>query len=360
MSKKIAPSRAPVRIRFKLNAQLPSTGTISLGLPSELTYSGEMKCVIREILANNNFIDKEAKDVTATNQNIVITPNFAIDANKMLELILTVINDDVNNLNFPAPTSGSPQITGTFTAGIVMATSKLTITPFKLNPSLVINSIRLLQLANGGENSIMFEVTSQENIAAYPDTFIEIELSSSASVTGMSKSHPCGVSKLGTRDLSLMVRCTLIDSMPPRIRIEGLDEIQSGTTFSIFLFDFDHIKFSSDFVKYFSAKLFVIGASNTKSQIRMKRLFTPEGTITTLISTSAFPGISPGYYGSRNTLTKTIVWEDPCIISQCRILVRGAGINYKFNDEMRLFIDTIEQTIVVDKVNNAFCKIFLF
>ena len=364
ITKEISPSRAPIRIRFKIGttALQASGGVIILNLGPEFTYdtNGKMSCMIRIYTTEDDFSQNEVKEVapdTSNSQRITITPGIQLDQSQSIEVILEVSSD--TSPHFAVPTSGSPLITASFkNGGMAIGEETYFVSLFKASPSLELRELRVLSLENIASNFIKIGVTAQEDLPAYPEVSIEAEFPL-VLTTGLPRVFTCGMGSIKLRESSTSVRCILAGSTPLRIRFEGLGAIEQGKDFELYLYNVDNWLLTKDsYIKYFSAKLLVKENRKIKSQTKLTKFF--KGKVATNPGTTNinFPPGTQMHYGGYSTISRKITWNEPCLILHlCRILVTSLK-TWKFKPETKLYIDNVQQTISVDEFTNSLCKDF--
>jgi len=367
ISKTINPDKAPIRIRFHSNSVV-NTPTIKLELGSQYEWSSNVNIFgFIRTYTPDFFLDTShaASSVIVTDHVIKFGFAFTIPNDSLLELVVETIENDLNeDPHFKWPSDPGDEIKLTILAGPnPIHESVVPVYPYAPVPYVKINEVYYTTLESGIPNSLILDVTADfDDIddPSFPNVLMELELTSALPLFSSPTIVPCGLSVLTKREKSLSIRCTYVPSQPPKIRVEGFDEIANGN-FHLIFDNLDNDLLTKNFIGYFDAKLVVTTVSGYRSQSRLSRLFTPVST-TASPSTSDFdfPELGDNFYGQKTTLTQDFTLADDCTSSQCLLVVQGKETDWKFRDNVKFSIDNTEQTSIIDQVNNRISKKVFF
>jgi len=376
-TKTINPPQAPFRLRFKLTSVLSTSGTVEVTLPAnEFSYTGtNLICYFKTYTSDLDYTLKRsalgasAPTITGslgTGFIITASPSANLAANTQHELVCDA--DDYAGFNIIG--SDNKFLTATFTDTTTLATGSIPLYQYQATPILRINNFYLGTKYTTNPNTIILSLTAQSTITEFPNQVAEIEFSSASSglikagFTALSRDLPCGiVSSVTLRTSSKgTLRCTLIQSSPPRVRIENYAQIATGTTFSLMLYDLDNSILVQSFIDYLDFKVLVTDAVNGRQSRHLaRRIFTTEPAgVTIPTATLDFPTSSATTYSTVTTLTSAITWNaaDTCTLGTCRFIIKAKNTDWKFRSTAFDFtIDGTAQTKLVDEVNNIIGKI---
>ena len=381
MTRTINPAKAPFRIRFRLSSALSTSGNVKITLPAnQYGYTGtSLLCYFKTYTSELDYTTQisatgaSTPTITGTlgtGYTMTVSPRSTLAANRIHELVCDT--DDLTGFNRLA--IDNQMLTATFTDGTALAITSLPLYRYQANPALRMNSLHIGTQYSTNPNTIILSLTANSLISTFPNQAVEIEFTSASNAliksgfNSLSRDIQCGivptVSNVNLRSLSKgTLRCTLVQSSPPKVRIENYNQINSGTTFTLMLYDLDNSKIAQSFIGYLDIKVLVTNpATGTQFQHRARRLFTPLASGVTIPTTALdFPTSSILTYSTATTLTSSITWAagDTCSLGSCRLIIKGKNTDWKFRRTSFDFtVNGASQSELVDEVNNIFGKYF--
>jgi len=371
LTKDINPNRAPIRIKFNLANALPiNTGDVELTLPpGEFNYdqASNPVCYFRTYQNDLDFTEQQAANCAITGTlgqgwTITATAPYTLPANQNHELI---IETDSGNPNFNQIGTPNEELSVRFTSnGNNLAASIIPLYPYQANPFLEVTNFYYTSLNAGDPNTLIFELTANANIPNFPDSLIEFELTSaSGSIiqqgqTAAQRTLQCGIVGINARGASeAPTRCVIVNSNPPRVRIENYAAINAGNNFYVMLYDLNDGVIARDYVGAFSAKLITTNLNTGRqSQETLTRMFVGRaGTTAAAPITTDFPTSSSLIYNTGTTLSKGINWAAGDSCTDCRLIFRGIDTDWIFpGNGFNFAINGNGQDVLVDTTNNIF------
>ena len=372
LTKDIDPGRAPIRIRFNLANALPvNTGLVTLTLPpNEFNYDQASNpiCYFRTYQNDLDFTEQVAANceiagTLAQGWTITATAPYALAANQNHELI--VETDSPGNPHFNQVGNPNRQLRVGFTSGGAnLAGSIIPLYEYEATPLLEVTNFYYTSLYAGDPNTIILELTANLNIPAFPASLIELELSSATGSiiqegqTAAQREIRCGIVGINARGASeAPTRCVIVNSEPPKVRIENYAAIGNGNDFYLILYDLNNAVIAQDYIGAFNAKLIMTNLNTGRqSQDQLTRMFSGRGgSIEAATITTNFPTSSSLIYDTRTTLTRAVNWGAGDSCTDCRFIVRGIDTDWIFPDtDFTFSINGNAQNVLVDTTNNIF------
>ena len=374
ITRNTAPGRVPLRLKFTLATALPvTTGTVTLTLPAnEFNYdtTSNLACYFRTYTNSLDYTESTATSCTASgalNTGFVITAvtSVALAQNTLQELV--VETDSASNPYFNVISSANKQLLVSFASAgtTLVAGSSITLYQYQATPFISASGFSYMTKLAQDPNTLFIQLSTATTILAFPSTLIELELSSASSAiikSGLAQGTrdiQCGLVTLTLRTSSVAtLRCTLVSSSPPRVRIENYAAIASGASFYLMLYDLDNSVVAQDYLSFLDAKLIVTNlATNLQSQYQLTRMYQANtGTAGVTPTTQAFPTSSATTYNTVTVLSSTIGWNAADTCTNCRFLVRGLATDWAFltSTDFQFLINSASQTVILDQVNNIF------
>lgn len=371
-TKQVSTTTAPIRIKFQLDQTLlPGLGRVLVSLPAN----------------SFNFVlnpgdSCEFRSYFGLGQDYVYNPGFCsiggslaqgyvIQANTTTgRLSAGVIHELVINSAFNVFVGASNQATVSFANNYnFFAYANVDVYQYQATPFAALNDFYFTSIASQTPNTLILSVTSNRKINNFPLSTIEIELTSASSskiTSGVSQSNPqmqCGVVGLSVRQNSVSdIRCIVVNSSPPKVRIENYDTISANQNFNIMLYALDNSVIAQDLYSYFDASIIVNDMrSSLLSRHNLVRMFTPlTGTAQSSAPESdTFSINAEGGYGTTSHLSTELSWTSSNACVSCKIIGQANNLPWQLqNGGVALLINGAQQqNILVDNVNNIFGRL---
>lgn len=303
-----------------------------------------------------------------------VQPSTTLAANTLHEVIITT---DGTTPHFAKLSAANTMPVSFENAGGIINKETINLYVYQATPRITLEKLYYTSKYASEVNTLVLNMKANSATTIFATSTIEIEMPSASStlikstLTATSRQLTCGISGISIRGTSTAAapKCIIVQGTKPKIRIENYAIIASSTTFNVVLYDLSNSIIPQDDVAYLDLVVkYTDWNTKYRSQQKVTRAFTAiSGTSPGTTTALSAPTMSSVNYGDSTTMTISVTWPtgQTCSNTNCRIIIKSSGTDWKFTDatNFQFKIGTATpatQPIILDLANNAFGKSLIF